>query len=127
MTGQRTSLLGAWQITQRVAAGEDALEPGDEPRFLWFLSDHIVTGDQWAAWNMPYSTAGAPTHGTLDVTRADQRDPWVEPGIYALDSGTLRLCMAGHPMSKRPTEFASTPENGWTLYVLVPSDEAVPA
>ena len=120
------SLRGAWRITQRLDAGFDDREPDDDDKFLWFLDDTIVTGDRWAAWDMPYVARDGTDCGEIDVTRDDVNKPWLQRGIFSVSDNTLRLCMAGRDSDARPNEFASTPTNRYLLYIAERSTEPLP-
>ncbi len=109
-------LIGGWRIVRRLTAGIDDREPDDDDKYLWFLTDIVVTGDDFAAWDMPYSTAGAIASGTIDVHRNDLNAPWLQRGIFAVSDDRLVLCMSPGPSSGRPTDFSSTPENGTVYY-----------
>ena len=122
-----TLLLGAWRITERLTAGVDDREPDDDAKFLWFLDDSIVTGDQWAAWNMAYISRGNPDYGEIDVTRNDLNQTWLQRGIFSVSDDTLKLCMAGDESDVRPIEFASTSSNSCVLYVAVKCTEPLPS
>jgi hypothetical protein len=109
-------LLGGWRILRRLTAGIDDREPDDDDKYLWFLADILVTGDDFAAWDMPYSIAGSIEAGTIDVHRDDLNTPWLQRGIFAVSNDRLVLCMSPDPVGGRPTDFSSTPENGAVYY-----------
>jgi hypothetical protein len=127
MSGDLADLAGAWEITARLTAGRDDREPDDGPKYLWFLCDVIVTGDEWAAWEMPFSARSGPAHGLIDVTCADLLEPWEQSGIFRVQDGILELCMAGEANEARPTAFSSTESNGHVLYVARRSNEPLPS
>lgn len=127
MTVDSLSLLrGSWRVIECIEAGEDARDPDDDEKFLWFTDDLIVSGDKWAAWDMPYSCSGQPNKGVLQITREDQREPWVANAIFAITGDELRVCMGSKP-TDRPTGFESTPENRYVFYRAVRCDEPVPS
>jgi hypothetical protein len=126
MNTAASPLSGAWQIQERLSAGVDDRESDDDAKFLWFLDEVIVTGDEWAAWEMPYVVRGGPTTGEIDITRRDRNEQWLQRGIFEVTSPQLRLCLAGAATDDRPEAFASTEENGHVLYVATKSEEPLP-
>jgi hypothetical protein len=126
VSGEAGELSGTWEITHRLTAGADDSESDDDPKYLWFLSNIIITGDEWAAWDMPFVARSGRGHGELDVTRADSREPWVQLGIFDIAGDVLRLCMAASAGDPRPDAFSSTKSNGCVVYVARRSQKALP-
>lgn len=126
VTDPASELLGAWEIMERLDSGRNERPDTDDPKHLWFLPDRIVSGDQWAAWEMPYKARSHQAGGEIDVTRADRWEPWLELGIFEIAGNELRLCMAGSPKGPRPTSFTSSEANGCTLYIARRSQKARP-
>lgn len=109
-------LLGGWRIVRRLTAGIDDREPDDDDKYLWFLGHIVVTGDDFAAWHMPYVIAGSPESGTIDVQREDLNTPWLQQGIFSVSGDRLQLCLSPDPGAERPIVFSSTPDNGAVYY-----------
>jgi len=126
MAGDLDALAGAWEITERLTAGVDSREPDDDAKFMWFRPKVILSGDAWAAWEMPYLAQSGLSFGEIDVTRADLHEPWLQRGIFDVTNDILRLCMAGEPSNPRPRSFRSTSDNGCVLYVARRSNEPLP-
>jgi hypothetical protein len=57
----------------------------------------------------------------------DPEHAFHDHGIWELSAGRLRLCWGVRDSGVRPSGFASTPQNGWQLLELKPSDELEPA
>jgi uncharacterized protein (TIGR03067 family) len=121
------ALLGAWRVVQTVVEGtEEVREEGDE-HFLWFTHEAIVTGDQWAAWDMPYSIRDYCVPMQIDIRRQDRGQPWLQLGIFEIADDTLRVCVAGAAANPRPSAPESTPTNGHILYTAKRCDEPLPS
>jgi hypothetical protein len=121
-----SDLLGAWEIIERLDAGKADREPDDDSKYIWFLSDRMVSGDEWAAWDLPYAVRSSQGAGEIDVTRSDRLEPWLQPGIFEVAGRELKLCMAGSRQESRPTSFSSTEANGCVLYVARRSEKELP-
>ena len=117
MSEIQTKLLGAWEIIQRLTGGVDDREPDDDSKYLWFQQNIIVTGDEWAAWDMPYVVRGEADCGQIDIMREDLWEPWLQQGIFQVEADILKLCMAGRANHPRPQIFSSSADNECVLYV----------
>jgi uncharacterized protein (TIGR03067 family) len=120
------ALQGAWRILQITAAGAETPSEDVDDRFIWFTSNIIVYGNQEAAWDMPCTIQYDRLPAQIDIVREDRREPWLELGILDLTDDMLRICTSGSAIGTRPTDFASSAANGWTLYVAQRSDEPLP-
>ena len=60
-----------------------------------------------------------PARGKIDLTTVsrDMPNPLYSKGIYSFTNDTLTYCVAP-PNQERPTEFATTKGDGFTLVVL---------
>ena len=122
----RSLLRGSWRIIERMEAGEDTLDPDDNDKFLWFTDDLIVSGDKWAAWQMPYTCTGQPSDGVLQITREDFWQSWIATAIFSIAGHELRICMGGKP-NDQPVRYESTPENRFVFYRAVRCNEPIPS
>jgi uncharacterized protein (TIGR03067 family) len=119
-------LAGAWRVVRLVDAGQVVPREEGDDHFLWFTPDVIVTGDQWAAWHMPYVIRADCAPMELDVTRDDLEPSWVQKSIVEVKGDTLRICGAGTARRRRPAKFTSTASNKQLLYVAERCDEPLP-
>ncbi len=125
-SGDQRLLVGGWEITMRLYAGEDDREPDDDAKYLWFLTDRIITGDAWAAWEMPYSARAGSAIGEIDVMRADYNEPFLQRGIFQVEGDVLRLCLSPEGVMEPPSGFTSTIENDCLLYLAKRSSVSPP-
>jgi uncharacterized protein (TIGR03067 family) len=80
---------------------------GDE--YTLFHYDQVL-----AKWKFKLDAAKKPR--TIDITKPDDDKAPAVLGIYELDGGKLKICVAA-PGKDRPTEFASKEGSGHTLSV----------
>jgi uncharacterized protein (TIGR03067 family) len=119
-------LYGAWKIVKTVISGEVKQREEDDEHFLWFLEDKIVTGDEWAAWEMPYEIKKNKFPIEIDIVRDDLNESFLDKGIISISNKEIILCMAGHKDRQRPSEFESNLENNQTLYIGIKCNEPLP-
>lgn len=119
-------LLGAWRIIKILNAGEALEREEDDEQFLWLLEEKIVTGDEWAAWDMPYKLKSDHFPIEIDVTRDDLNESFIDKGLIEVSNQEIKICMSGEEGRPRPSDFTSTPENGQTLYVGIRCNEPLP-
>jgi uncharacterized protein (TIGR03067 family) len=110
-------LRGAWRVARLTDSGKEAPREEDDDHFLWFTDEVIVTGDQWAAWDMPYTMWCDRTPMEIDITRDDLAESWVQKCIFEVKGDTLRICGAASAARPRPSRFSSTAANKQVLYV----------
>jgi uncharacterized protein (TIGR03067 family) len=121
-------LRGAWRVIMLTGAGENLLreEDGNDCQFLWFTDEVIVTGDKWAAWDIPYTMKADRTPMEIDILRDDLQDPWLQKCIFEVGGDKLRICAAGSPTMPRPSQFSSTVDDQQVLYVAERCNEPLP-
>jgi uncharacterized protein (TIGR03067 family) len=117
---------GAWRVVKLIDGGDDIPREEDGDNYLWITDPFIVTGDQWAAWRMPYIIRADCTPMEIDITRGDLPDSWIQKGIIEVVSDLLRICGAGSVTRPRPSTFSSTVADGQVLYVAERCNEPVP-
>lgn len=123
----RSRLLGCWRVDRVIIAGVMEAKEEEDEHFLWINEGTIITGDAWAAWDMPYVLLEGGSIGKIDITRNDQLKPWTEKAIVTVEGDSLQLCSAGTGESDRPDQFKSSSTNGWTLYQGSRCNEPVPS
>jgi uncharacterized protein (TIGR03067 family) len=119
-----STLLGAWRIVRIVETGAEV--PLEDDQFLWFKHDIIVTGDEWAAWDMPYMIRADRQIIEIDIHRDDRHESWLQAGIMEIEGDNLQICAAGSPSHSRPEDFRSTMQNENMLWVAQRCDEPLP-
>jgi hypothetical protein len=113
-------LGGAWRIVSEVLAGDPNPDAADNG--YWFHPDRVVVGSQDCAWEWPARIGP----GVIDMWSDDPAYPFQDRGIWERRGNRLWLCWGVRDGGGRPTAFDSTPENGWQLVELEPSDEPEP-
>lgn len=120
------ALFGAWRIVQFTEGGQESPREDGDDQFLWFLEEVIVTGDQWATWEMPYTLRGDFSPKEIDIMRKDLSEPWLQLGIIEVSGEALQICVCGSPDKPRPKEFSSSVFDQQVLYVAERCDEPLP-
>jgi uncharacterized protein (TIGR03067 family) len=118
-------LRGAWRIVTEVSCGD--LNPDAADNGYWFHPDRVVIGSRDCAWEWPIRVDAGASPATIDMWSDDPEYPFQDRGIWELAGRRLRLCWGVRDSGTRPTGFASTPENGWQLLEMEPSQEPEPA
>jgi uncharacterized protein (TIGR03067 family) len=118
-------LRGAWRIVSEVNAGD--LNPDSADNGYWFHPDRVIIGSADAAWEWPIQVDSSVSPGTINMWSEDPEHRFQDQGIWEFEAGRLRLCWGVRDSGIRPTGFVSTPNNGWQLLELEPSDESEPA
>jgi hypothetical protein len=101
-------------------------EDGESSHFLWFNEEIIVTGDSWAAWEMPYRLQCDRFPMEIDITREDLPESWLQKCIFELADNTLQICGAGSAVVPRPSGFSSSIANQQILYIAKRCNEPQP-
>jgi hypothetical protein len=139
---QTNLMQGAWQVVKVVIAGESNIENSfvvelvsadfevhtldfqenyaeeeESPRFLWFDKEIIITGDEWAAWDMPYQLQCDRSPMEIDITRNDLQQSWLQKCIFEISGDVLQICGSGLAILPRPSAFTSSITNQQILYV----------
>jgi uncharacterized protein (TIGR03067 family) len=118
------NLNGEWKVSKAVFSGTEATDAvvDDLPRWIIrgksydLQKGNSVTPFRWTRdeSRLPY-TFDAEYAG--DDERLKKEYAGGIKGIYRMRNGKLERCFAD-PGKQRPTDFTSTPSNGWTLIVL---------
>ncbi len=111
-------LVGEWKIKEGWKAGEKAT--GDALKAPVILTKDTVTikGDKpEETFEFTYKVNADKGEIDLEITKPEMLKGAKTQGIVKLEDGKFTLCY--HPMGeKRPTEFKSTKENGFYLFVM---------
>lgn len=113
-----TKLVGEWKIKEGWKAGEKAT--GDATKGTIIVTKDTVTikGDKpEETFKFSYKTNADKGEMDLEITEPEPLKGAKTQGIIKLEDGKFTLCY--HPMGeKRPTEFKSTKENGFYMFVM---------
>jgi uncharacterized protein (TIGR03067 family) len=111
-------LVGEWKITEGWKAGEKAT--GDATKGTIIVAKDMVTikGDKpEETFEFSYKLNADKGEIDLEITKPEPLKGTKTQGIAKLEDGKFTLCY--HPMGeKRPTEFKSTKENGFYMFVM---------
>jgi uncharacterized protein (TIGR03067 family) len=111
-------LVGEWKIKEGFKAGEKAT--GDSLKAPVVVTKDTVTlkGEKAEeTFEFTYKVNADKGEIDLEITKPEPLKGAKTQGIVMLDGDTFKLCY--HPMGeKRPTEFKSTKENGFYLFVM---------
>lgn len=113
-------LVGDWKITEGWKAGEKA--GGDATKGTITLTKDTVTikGDkpeETFKFTYKLNVDKSPAEMDLEITEPEPLKGAKTQGIIKLEDGKFTLIY--HPMGeKRPTEFKSTKENGFYMFVM---------
>lgn len=111
-------LVGEWKITDGWKAGEKA--SGDALKAPIIVAKDTVTikGEKAEeTFEFTYKVNADKGEIDLEITKPEPLKGAKTAGILKLDGDKFTLCY--HPMGeKRPTEFKSTKENGFYMFVM---------
>jgi uncharacterized protein (TIGR03067 family) len=115
--GELKKLQGTWSRVSAVTNGKPAPEEEVKQSTLTIKGDKYVLklGDQTRQGNLKVDPTKQPK--TIDIISAQGPNKGKNLlGIYELEGDTFRYCVAA-PGKERPTEFASKPGSGTSLFV----------
>lgn len=111
-------LVGEWKIKEGWKAGEKAT--GDALKAPIIVTKDTVTikGEKpEEVFEFSYKVNGDKGEIDLEITKPEPLKGAKTQGIVKLEDGKFTLCY--HPMGeKRPTEFKSTKDNGFYMFVM---------
>lgn len=115
--GDRERLQGAWTVV----AAEREGKPSDRSNGdrLVFEGDQFILKTQKGEMKGTYKLNPSASPKTIDMAMAEgpQKDKTAE-GIYSLQGGTLKICLADAATKQRPTTFLTKPGSRQTLFEL---------
>jgi uncharacterized protein (TIGR03067 family) len=113
-------IQGRWVVVSMERGGK--ILPRDEAIHWVFSGDKLIIGGEGKlkpSGTVKLDPSKSPKQIDHIITAAIQRNmtQFVEPGIYRLDDGTLRICF-GEVTKDRPTGFAAQSGSETTLIIL---------
>ena len=114
--GQKTELEGDWTIVSAKSGQDSFILELAKGLTIQFSENQMTFKGKKQTTKVQFKLDASKEPKWFDLT--DDKSNKAVKGIYVLDKGVLRLCVAGYPDQKRPDKFEVSPGSDYALVIL---------